>query len=186
MRRANKWSYFSPMETQPHFRGDFKRNGTWYDAAVPDGSVSLRHNDEQHDQISSYYAYRSGDGLPTSVSACGSTYTTVKWKIFEDPNYGLDSGVYPPFNGYNPDHCMFQKSELQPYITAVARQMALDNAATLKAQGIEIYTIGLGNIDQNYLSQISSGPDFQYYTAGLGGTGRHFSKDCQYSENWCW
>jgi hypothetical protein len=43
--------------------------------------------------------------------------------------------------------------------------MAIDHAAALKAQGIEIYTIGLGDVDQTYLETISSGPKFAYYTS---------------------
>jgi len=151
------------------FRGDFQRNGTWYDAAVPDGSVSLRHHDEQHDQISNYYAYPSGNGTQNSGSGysnqCGggSTYERIRWGIFDDPEYGLNSAVYPPFNGYSSTYC-FTKNQLKPYITAVARQMALDNAQAIKDRGIEIYTIGLGNVDQNLLETISSGSEFAYYT----------------------
>ena len=151
------------------FRSDFQRNGTWYDASVPDGSVSLRHPDQQHDQISNYNAYPSGNGTQNSGSSfgnqCGggSTYERVRWDIFTDQNYGLNSGVYPPFNGYSSTYC-FTHGQLQPYITAVARQMAIDKAQLIKDQDIEIYTIGLGNVDQNLLETISSGPEFSYYT----------------------
>ena len=150
------------------FRGDFQRNGTWYDASVPDGSVSLRHHDQQHDQISGYNAWPSGNGTQNSGSGndhcgSGSSYERVRWGIFDDPDYGLNSAVYPSFNGYSSTYC-FTKWELQPYITAVARQMALDNAQLIKDRGIEIYTIGLGNVDQNLLETMSSGPEFAYYT----------------------
>ena len=46
----------------------------------------------------------------------------------------------------------------------LVRQMAVDNAQTLKDNDIEIYTIGLGNVDQNFLESLSSGPEFSYYT----------------------
>ncbi|MDR4496211.1 MAG: VWA domain-containing protein [Nitrospirales bacterium] len=150
------------------FRGDFQRNGTWYDAAVPDGSLMLSYPNQQYDQISSYVAYPSGNGTGQSGSGgnqCGSgtSYKRVRWAIFTDSNYGLNSGVYPPFNGYSSTYC-FTNSQLAPYVTAVARQMAIDNAQLIKDQGIDIYTIGLGNVDPALLQTLSSGPDFAYYT----------------------
>jgi hypothetical protein len=42
--------------------------------------------------------------------------------------------------------------------------MAIDNAQTIKNNGIEIYTIGLGDVDPNFLEALSSGPAFAYYT----------------------
>lgn len=151
------------------FRGDFQRNGTWYDAAVPDGSLMLSYPNQQYTQISSYVSYPSGNGTgnsgTNSSNQCGSgsSWERIRWAIFTDPDYGLNSGVYPPFNGYSSTYC-FTSSQLAPYVTAVARQMAIDNAQLIKDQGIEIYTIGLGNVDQSLLETMSSGPDFAYYT----------------------
>jgi hypothetical protein len=42
--------------------------------------------------------------------------------------------------------------------------MAIDHAQELKDKNIKIYTIGLGDVDQNVLAAIASGPEFQYYT----------------------
>ena len=42
--------------------------------------------------------------------------------------------------------------------------MAIDNAQALKDRGVLVYTIGLGNVDQNFLQQISSGPEYAFYT----------------------
>lgn len=151
------------------FRGDFQRNGTWYDAAVPDGSVMLSYPNQQYTQISSYDAYPSGNGTgnsgTNSSNQCGSgsSWERIRWAIFTDADYGLNSGVYPPFNGYSSTYC-FTQSQLRPYVTAVAVQMAIDNAQLIKNQGIEIYTIGLGDVDPNLLQTLSSGPEFAYYT----------------------
>ena len=146
------------------FRGEFKRNNTWYEAAVP-SSFRVRDPEAQYEKIADGYLAPSGDGLPKGDSACGSGQTTVKWKIFEDPDYGVDSNVYPPFNGYDPEHCTFSKNDLWPYVQAVARQKTLDNAKALKAKGIAIYAIGLGKVDRIFLAEISSGSDFNFYTS---------------------
>jgi hypothetical protein len=42
--------------------------------------------------------------------------------------------------------------------------MAIDNAQAIKNNGIEIYTIGLGDVDPNFLGALSSGSAFAYYT----------------------
>ncbi|MGV7229093.1 MAG: VWA domain-containing protein, partial [Nitrospirales bacterium] len=57
---------------------------------------------------------------------------------------------------------------LGDYVNYLVRQMAIDNAQTLKDNDIEIYTIGLGNVDQNFLESLSSGPEFSYYTTDPG------------------
>ena len=141
------------------FRGNFKRDGTTYDAAVPDGSVSLRYHDQQHNQISSYVAYGSGSGVGNASCTGGKS---VEWQIFADPNYGLNSTVYPPYNGYSNHHC-FTHGQLQPYVTAVARQKAIDNDAALKLAGIEIYTIGLGAVDQAFLESLATDSAHAYF-----------------------
>ncbi len=151
------------------FRGDFTRNGVQYEASVPDGSVSLRKTDEYHDQISSYVAYPSGNGTGTSLQTCtgGGSYYDVQWHIFSDPKYGLNSSVYPPFNGAGIHDC-FSQSQLQPYVTAVSRQKALDNAADLKADGIEVYAIGLGAADRTIMQAIATDLDHEFFANTSG------------------
>jgi hypothetical protein len=58
---------------------------------------------------------------------------------------------------------MSNPDPLGDYANWLVRQKAIDHAAAIKAQGIEIYTIGLGDVDQAYLETISSGPNFSYY-----------------------
>ena len=87
----------------------------------------------------------------------------MKWHIFEDPTYGLDN--VPETTGLDPEQCYINESDPLAYYTNwLYKQKALDNAQTIKDRGIEIYTIGLGDIDQDYLEQLSSGPEFSYYT----------------------
>ena len=42
--------------------------------------------------------------------------------------------------------------------------MAIDHAQELKDTGIKVYSIGLGGVDQQFLSAVASGPAFEYYT----------------------
>jgi len=89
---------------------------------------------------------------------------TVKWEIFSDSTYGLDN--FGPTSGMDPEECQMSNPDpFGDYANWLVRQMAIDHAAALKAQGIEIYTIGLGDVDQTYLETISSGPKFAYYTS---------------------
>ena len=54
---------------------------------------------------------------------------------------------------------------LEATLIGLFRQKAIDNAAAIKAKGIDIYTIGLGNVDKTYLESIASGPEFAFYTS---------------------
>ena len=64
----------------------------------------------------------------------------------------------------DPLACDINWSNMKNYAEAITKQMAIDHAQELKDNGIKIYTIGLGGVDQNFLAQISSGQAFQYYT----------------------
>jgi hypothetical protein len=88
---------------------------------------------------------------------------TVKWEIFSDQKYGLDN--FGPTAGIDPEECQIGNGNpLGDYAQWVARQKAIDNAQAIKDKDIEIYTIGLGNVQPAYLEQISSGPGFAFYT----------------------
>jgi Flp pilus assembly protein TadG len=57
------------------------------------------------------------------------------------------------------------RTTLATYVHNVAEQMALDNAAPLKARGVKVYTIGLqgdGGIDTTFLSNLSSGSNYAF------------------------
>ena len=152
------------------FRGTFTRNGVQYDATVPDGSVSLRKHNEYYDQISNYVAWPSGNGTGDSPRYCGgggSSYKDVKWHIFSSLQYGLNSPVYPPLNGHGIHDCL-TRSQLQPYVTAVSRQKAVDNAALLKGDGIEVYAIGLGAADRGIMQAIATDLDHEFFANTSG------------------
>jgi hypothetical protein len=53
---------------------------------------------------------------------------------------------------------------LAAYVCTTARQMAREHAQELQDSNIVIYTIGLGDVDRNFLEDIASGPSFAYYT----------------------
>ena len=150
------------------FRGQFKKNNTDYDGvAALDGGYAavwsyMQWPNQTWNYTSSITVKRTGDGKNTGSSACGGS-STVKWYIFEDPTYGLDS--FGPTSGMDPETCFMSNPDpLGDYMNYLVRQMAIDNAQTIKDNDIEIYTIGLGNVDQNFLESLSSGPEFSYYT----------------------
>jgi uncharacterized protein YegL len=151
------------------FRGQFKYNGTDYDGvAALGGSLvfpSLQRADQQYTLYSVNKVNITGDGKTSGTTSCpsiGGSKLNVRWDVFTDPTYGLNS--FGPMSGYSSQQCNIPGAPLANYLTYLATQMALDNAAAIKAQGIEIYTIGLGNVDPAFLGTLSSGSAFAYYT----------------------
>jgi hypothetical protein len=103
----------------------------------------------------------TGDGRRPTVSACGRSLNdppTTRWYVFSE---------YPVPGYTNPLYCHIPHGSgqaLPRYICRTARQMALEHAQELKDKNIKIYTIGLGDIDQDFLGQVASGPSYEYYT----------------------
>ena len=153
------------------FRGQFKYNNNTYDgvAAVHTGNdvyrLLLKPN-KQDEAFSVNKVDRTGDGKSSGSTGCpslGGSKLNVRWYIFEDPTYGLDN--FAATTGLNPQQCYISHPDpLFEYHQWVNSQMAIDNAQALKNQGIEIYTIGLGDVDPAFLGSLSSGPKFAYYT----------------------
>ena len=153
------------------FRGQFKYENNDYDGVA---AVSTANNvyrwllrpDEQSQTFTTNDVDRTGDGRNSGSTSCGwnnGSKDNVKWYIFEDPTYGLNN--FAATTGIDPEQCYIgDPNPLFDYHEWLNKQMALDNAQTLKDRDIEIYTIGLGNVDQTYLEQLSSGPEFSYYT----------------------
>jgi Mg-chelatase subunit ChlD len=146
------------------FRGDFKRNGTDYNAVVMGTGNDCGTVYDQMGYTGSENFYPTstltptptGDGNKATGSSCG--YTNTRWYVFGDPKYGLP--------GYNPLQCSIPASVLHPYICSTAKSMAIDHAQGIKDKKIKIYTIGLegnGGVDKDFLGQIASGPGYEYY-----------------------
>jgi hypothetical protein len=158
------------------FRGRFRSNGIDYDAVAMDAGFPGNWCDTVYDSMGytnseNYYptsditATPTGDGNMVSgspLTSCGAPdnpYLNTRWYIFEDPKYGL--------HGYNRVQCNIPASVLAAYICNTARSMAIDHAQELKDKNIKIYIIGLGDVnDQHkaFLSQVASGPEYEYYT----------------------
>ena len=156
------------------FRGDFIHKDNSYDGVAAGGGQVSSSLFKPGPQSSTWGGVknvkRTGDGKPYGSSACDgpaasmptSQRDTVKWEIFSDPTYGLDS--FGPTNGLDPEECYIGQGLLKQYHEYVIRKMAIDNAQALKDRGIVVYTIGLGNVDQDFLLALSSGPKYAFYT----------------------
>ena len=152
------------------FRGNFVYNNNTYNgvAAKYTNSFSflpqLAEPNAQHQFFptsSINNVPKTGDGKLSGSSACGTL--TVKWEIFSHSTYGL--GNFPATAGLDPEQCQITSPDpLMDYHVWLIKQMAIDNAQAIKNNGIEIYTIGLGDVDPNFLAVLSSGPAFAYYT----------------------
>ena len=111
--------------------------------------------------------YATGDGLPAASTACQSGnppsgYVNTKWSILADVTYGAHT--YEPLAGIDSETCGIDPLTMAGYVRAQARQMAIDHANELKAKGVKIFSVGLGTIDQSFLSAVASGPGFEFYT----------------------
>jgi len=87
----------------------------------------------------------------------------TKWYLFES-----SLGTVPR---YTAEACSIPGSALVPYFCTAARQLALNNAQTLKNRFIKIYVIGLGSnqdIDRAYLRSLSSGDNFTFIAPTSG------------------
>jgi uncharacterized protein YegL len=151
------------------FRGQFRYNGTNYDGVAALGGSSVWLNLGQPGQQFTNYSvdrvHITGDGKTSGTTSCptiNGTKLNVRWDVLTDSTYGKNS--YGPMSGYGTQQCNIPGAPLAGYLTYLATQMAIDNASAIKAQGIEIYTIGLGNVDPAFLGTLSSGPAFAYYT----------------------
>ncbi len=146
----------------------------------PDSETSLKINS---DYIDPGY---TGDGkIPGPSSKCKAIpgcipsrflecnpATTTKWYVFSQypvPGYSdleqcyIPNGVRIEDGGTAPNQGTLNRA-LPHYICDTARQMTLEHAQELKNRYVKIYTIGLGQIDKDFLSQIASGSAYEYYT----------------------
>ena len=140
------------------FRGKFTYNGISYDAVAQVLSLNAALSDcyqldtNLYDPNTANYLIPYVPAVPTGD---GSNNTT-RWQVFAQypvPGYGPTDNVLN--TAYGP---------LPTYSCSVARSLAVDQAQILKNRNVKIYTIGLGtSIDRTFLSQVASGPAFEYY-----------------------
>ncbi len=156
------------------FRSNFKRNGNNYDAVV----CVTGNCDSNSDSLYQYMGYPdreqwyststlvpepTGDGLTTAQTVCRSGwprrgYVNTRWGSFADfPVPRLGAEEYP-------DYCSIDDTQYlngrNGYICRTARQMAIDHANAMKARLVQIYAIGLGNVDSTFLNAVASGSDY--------------------------
>jgi hypothetical protein len=142
------------------FRGDFIQGGVTYDAVLgssqncqgtgtdPDRNLydPARENMRVGPGTDPEY---TGDG----INACQGVPST-RWLVFD---------TYPP-PGYAPTFCKIPRSVLGPQVCNLASGLALMHGQDLKNQGVTIYTIGLGNENVAFLTQLASNT-LTYYSA---------------------
>ncbi len=157
------------------FRAQFKYNGGDLDAVAllsggnPPTTVydRLAKHDEQVNYFTSF-ANVTGDGKTTASTICqvyGSKVSTTKWYIFDDPTYGINAPG-SPIGGYSDPYCnnsISPTGDLLDYTNWLVKQMAIDHAAELKAMGIVVYTIGLGDVDQGFLETLATDTAHAYF-----------------------
>ncbi len=152
------------------FRGSFMREGQMYDAVVPREGTNLYRPDVQSSLLeqggNNIPFVPTGDGQITAQSQCGTS--TTKWEIFGDSTYGVGGSLSTSLSGRNPEECHLPADLLTAYVDKVAREMALEHAQELKDQKLEIFTIGLGDVDKDFLSTISSGAGYAFFANDPG------------------
>jgi len=185
---ANRIQQYIVFFTDGHptaFRSIFKRNGTNYDAVVCSTGNCDSNNDQMYSQmgypnnenwynstLSNDPPYPTGDGKSTGTTVCKRSsqgYINIKWGSFSAyPVSGLGAEAYPAYCGMGvrqelPQIVVTNTTRLNGqngYICKTARQMAIDHAGALKARGIKIFAIGLGNVDEAFLGSVASGSDY--------------------------
>jgi Flp pilus assembly protein TadG len=178
MANASRKQQFLILFTDGHptaFRSIFAMNGNSYDAVVSSASncnstsesinATMGYNNSEATYSTSTLAPTpTGDGKTTGATVCATGggknkkgYVTTKWGSFPAyPVPGMGAVSYPAY-------CSIPTSALSGsdgYLCITARQMGIDNAAALKARGVMIYTIGLGDVDADFLNAVASGSNY--------------------------
>ncbi len=144
------------------FRGNFVYKNVTYDAVLklagecgvstpninsqlqkpvaPDGPISPTINPNV-----------TGPGIATTTINCnGTTAATVHWLLLDQY----------PVPGYSSTAQCIPSSALKPWACELANGLASIKAQELKAKGVKIYTIGLGDDNPTMMTDVASGPTF--------------------------
>ncbi len=107
---------------------------------------------------------------------------------YSQQGWGLDSSGYPPHDAshdcrpvtkFTSQQTGLQTSFSRANITADAQYRALQTAAALRAEGVYVYSIGLGSSpDQAFLRQIANDPASSTYNSALPVGLAVFAPDC--------
>ena len=158
-RRIQQYLIFFSDGNPTAFRGNFRHRGANYDAVacvtgncLPGDPKDVYDHLGQPTIVNSWY---NVDPLPTGdgIGSFGSNWTT-KWFIFESF----------PVPGYSAEHVGIPERNVHDHVCNLSRNLSIENAQKLKDSGIKIYTIGLGQINRDFLGSISSGVNYTYYT----------------------
>ncbi len=176
-RRVQQFAVFFSDGMPTALRERFRWDGRDYDGVAygvgPSGLANCRTSDypymsvynKLHQPTGSNNFYdnvnpaTTGDGRRTggsdATSCCCPRYLNTKWYIFESL----------PVPGYTAEQCRIPMDRLLPHFCSLTRQLALQNAQTLKNRGVKIYAVGLGSsseIDPAFLRSLSSGESYTY------------------------
>jgi Flp pilus assembly protein TadG len=156
------------------FRSTFLNQGTPYDAVVH--TLANGMSNQWYDVYTYLASPTTGNDLsvnaiPTGNGAANSTckISEGNGKYLYSTSWATAFTAYPPPSPYTTSYCDSSQASprtvLAGYIHTTGDQMAIDNAAALKARGVTIYTIGLegdGGIDTTFLSNVSSGSNYAF------------------------
>jgi Flp pilus assembly protein TadG len=162
------------------FRSTFVHANTSYDAVVYTTTDPYDSTNQWYD-VGAYLASpTTGSGLSQNAVQTGrgqnESTCVVNQGSSRHPSYVYSTSWATPFaaiappapyttQGYCDMNVGTPRTVLAGYVHSAGEQMALNNAASLKARGVMIYTIGLegdGGVDATFLSNLSSGPSFAY------------------------
>ncbi len=164
------------------FRDTFVNGGKSYDAVTYATSLVDSHGniENQWYNVGTYLASpTTGNDLSVNAIPTGNGAENSSCKISGNPtlystSWSTAFSEDAPPSPYSSSYCDSSipvnnvnnpRTTLATYIHNAGEQMALNNAASLKARGVMIYTIGLegdGGIDTTFLSNLSSGTNFAY------------------------
>ncbi len=162
------------------FRSTFVNGNKSYDAVVH--TLANGMTNQWYDVYTYLASPTTGNDLSVNAvqTGLGQNETTcrVNQGSTRNPSYVYSTSWATPFAAYPPSspyttvgYCDIPQGNPGPrtilatYIHTTGEQMAINNAAALKARGVTIYTIGLegdGGIDTTFLSSVSSGPNYAY------------------------
>lgn len=175
-RRVQQFAVFFSDGMPTALRERFRHNGQEYDGVVygqgTSGRANCRTSDYPYMSVanvltrpdgSGTYAgvnpATTGDGRRTTganaTACCCPRYLNTKWYLFDSA----------PVPGYTAEYCSIPMNRLIPHFCGQTRQLALQNAQTLKSRGVKVYAVGLGSsseIDPSFLRSLSSGENYTY------------------------